>query len=71
MAPDQHRYESCRDRDCERPYCRIWREAKAEGYSDGYDDAKTEFFRPRYDEGFRDGLAAFEPKIIYIEVGGD
>jgi hypothetical protein len=52
MTDRPHRYESCRDRDCERPYCRIWREAWAEGY----------------DEGFADGLAAKEPQIIYVEV---
>jgi hypothetical protein len=30
-----HRYQSCRDRGCERPYCVIWREAWAEGYAEG------------------------------------
>ena len=36
-----HRYESCRDRDCERPYCRIWREAREEGYQEGLEDGYT------------------------------
>ena len=35
MGTQEHRYESCRDRNCERPYCRIWREAFAEGYDAG------------------------------------
>jgi hypothetical protein len=34
----QHRYESCRDKDCERPFCRIWREAWQQGYDDGFAD---------------------------------
>ncbi|MGH3400616.1 MAG: hypothetical protein ACRDPO_38635 [Streptosporangiaceae bacterium] len=48
--PPAHRYESCRDRGCQLPYCRIWREARAEGYRDGHADG--------YDEGFTDGQAA-------------
>jgi hypothetical protein len=38
MATDQHSYRSCRDRDCERPYCVIWKEAWAEGYDEGFID---------------------------------
>jgi len=37
LLQPEHRYESCRDAECERPYCRIWREAWAEGYAEGYD----------------------------------
>jgi hypothetical protein len=50
MTSPKHRYESCRDRDCALPYCRIWREARAEGYRAGYDDG--------YETGFGDGNAA-------------
>jgi hypothetical protein len=38
----EHRFESCRDADCPRPYCRIWKDAYQAGY----------------DQGFSDGLAA-------------
>lgn len=72
---DQHPpYERCRDHGCERPYCRIWREGKREGYedaridfyqprydqghSDGYAEARSDFYQPRYDEGFADGVAS-------------
>lgn len=41
-----HRHESCRDSNCELPYCRIWKEALAEGYEAGYAD------------GFQNGFAA-------------
>jgi hypothetical protein len=51
MSPaGQHRHESCRDRDCDRPYCRIWREARAEGYEEGHADG--------YAEGFAAGAAS-------------
>ena len=51
MAPKQHRHESCRDRDCERPYCRIWREARAEGYDEGYADGSAAGFSAGYAAG--------------------
>jgi hypothetical protein len=46
MSTPNHPHQSCRDRDCERPYCQIWREARAEGYEHGRED------------GFDEGLAA-------------
>jgi hypothetical protein len=54
MTSQQHRYESCRDRDCERPYCRIWREARAEGYQDGYIEGEAAGFSA----GFAAGVAS-------------
>jgi hypothetical protein len=38
MPSRPHRYESCRDTDCQRPFCRIWREAWDEGYQQGLAD---------------------------------
>ncbi len=52
--PSSHRYESCRDGDCERPYCQIWREARAEGYQEGYADGNS----AGYAAGFAAGQAA-------------
>ena len=42
MSVPEHRYESCRDKGCERPYCRIWREAWADGYEAGYGEGFPE-----------------------------
>jgi flagellar biosynthesis/type III secretory pathway protein FliH len=50
MATSNHPYQSCRDRDCEQPYCQIWREARAEGYEHGHEDG--------YETGYGDGYAA-------------
>jgi len=50
MAAQQHRHQSCRDKDCERPYCRIWKEAWAEAYAVGYQDGEV--------AGFAAGVAA-------------
>jgi flagellar biosynthesis/type III secretory pathway protein FliH len=50
-AQNQHSsFERCRDRACERYACRAWRE--------GYEDARADFYQPRYDEGYSDGQAA-------------
>ena len=38
MKPPEHPYQSCRDADCERPYCQIWKQAFAEGYEYGFAD---------------------------------
>lgn len=34
----EHRYESCRDADCPRPYCRLWKLAREEFYNQGFAD---------------------------------
>jgi hypothetical protein len=36
MATAQHRYQACRDRDCERTACTAWREAYEEGFAEGF-----------------------------------
>ena len=51
MGTQEHRYESCRDRNCERPYCRICREARAEGYREGYDDGAAAGFAAGFEAG--------------------
>lgn len=47
---DQHDHRTCRDQECERYACRIYRE----GYRDGYDDGNA----AGYAAGFIDGLAS-------------
>ena len=44
----QHPYQACRDPECERYACRVWKEAFKEGYDDGFVDG--------YGAGFSDGL---------------
>lgn len=51
---NEHRYESCRDAECERPYCRIYRETKAEFYEQGYADGNS----AGYAAGFAAGQVA-------------
>jgi hypothetical protein len=56
MSSQDHPYRSCRDRDCERPYCLIWREARAEGYEHGLEDG----YQAGYDDGLDAGARAAE-----------
>lgn len=49
MTARQHPYQSCRDRDCERPYCLIWREAWSQA---------QEVIEQSWRDGFAEGLAA-------------
>jgi flagellar biosynthesis/type III secretory pathway protein FliH len=46
----EHRYQTCRDEDCDRFPCRIYREGYRNGREDGYAEG--------YDQGFPDGIAA-------------
>jgi hypothetical protein len=56
----QHRYQTCRDEDCQRYACRIYRE----GYRAGYDDGEAAGYAAGeaagYAEGHTDGYAAGE-----------
>ena len=70
----KHRYQLCKDLDCPLPYCRIYKEAYAngdydghrrgfdegyaKGYTEGYDDGYRKGWREGYDQGFPDGIAA-------------
>lgn len=44
--PDDHDYQTCGDKNCERYPCKIYKE----GWRDGYDEG--------YPEGYADGAAA-------------
>jgi len=55
---DQHRYQACRDRGCERYACRVWKEAFREGYDDGHDDGYRAGHEDGYREGYDDGIRA-------------
>jgi flagellar biosynthesis/type III secretory pathway protein FliH len=56
MATSTHPYQSCRNRECELPYCQIWREARAEGYEHGFEDG----YEAGYGAGLDAGAAAAE-----------
>jgi len=53
-TPQEHRYQLCRDEDCERFPCRLYKEGRRdgieEGYRRGWDDC--------YPVAFSDGIAA-------------
>jgi hypothetical protein len=49
-ARPEHRYEACREEDCERIPCAAYREGREDGYRDGHYDG--------YARGFPDGVAA-------------
>ena len=57
-GPASHPYQSCRDADCERRSCVIWREARAEGYADGLDAGYREGHRDGHKRGWNEGFAA-------------
>jgi hypothetical protein len=50
----EHRYQTCRDEDCDRFPCRIYKEGYRNGYQDGHGDGLAE----GYANGFEDGIAA-------------
>jgi flagellar biosynthesis/type III secretory pathway protein FliH len=55
---DKHRYQTCRDEECELPYCRIYREGYADGYEDGHGAGYGAGKADGYAEGYSDGAAA-------------
>ena len=49
----QHRYQTCRDEDCQRYACRVYREGWADGYAAGAGEAEAAAAA-----GYSDGYAA-------------
>jgi hypothetical protein len=54
----QHRYQTCRDEDCQRYACRIYREGFRDGYGAGHGAGYAEGHATGYEEGHADGYAA-------------
>jgi len=54
---EKHRYQTCRDDDCELPYCRIYREGYAAGHSVGAAAGYAAGRADGYAEGYSDGQA--------------
>jgi hypothetical protein len=54
----QHDYRRCRDEDCQRYACRIFKEGFGQGYGAGHSAGEAKGHAEGYDEGFVDGMAA-------------
>ena len=50
----EHRYQRCRDEDCERYVCRVYREA----WRDGLDEGRRRGWDEGYTEGYGRGFSA-------------
>lgn len=53
-----HEYQSCQDKDCQRPVCVAFREGYRDGHRDGYKQGFEQAWRQGYARGFPDGIAA-------------
>jgi flagellar biosynthesis/type III secretory pathway protein FliH len=56
-ARQQHDYRRCRDEDCQRYACRIWREGIREGYQRGAAAGYAQGHAAGYAEGHTEGRA--------------
>ena len=58
----KHDYQLCRDEDCERFPCRVYKEGfragRDAGYSEGYGDGYGEGYGQGFDDGFSAGAAS-------------
>jgi hypothetical protein len=54
----QHRYQTCRDEDCQRYACRIYREGYDNGYGAGHAAGETKGHTAGHAEGWNAGYAA-------------
>jgi hypothetical protein len=57
-ARPQHRYQTCRDEDCQRFACRVYREGYAAGYGAGHAAGEAKGHAAGYSESHSDGYAA-------------
>jgi hypothetical protein len=53
----KHRYRSCRDEDCQLPYCRIYKEGYGDGHSAGFGAGQAVGHAEGYSEGYAEGQA--------------
>jgi len=54
----QHGYQTCRDEDCQRFACRVYRESYQAGYGAGHAAGYADGHADGYTEGHADGYAA-------------
>lgn len=57
-AQPEHRYQLCRDDDCDRFPCRVFKDGYRDGYEDGRLRGYAEGYRDGYEDGFGEGLAS-------------
>ena len=53
-----HRYQLCRDDNCDRFPCRVYKEGWRDGWEYGYQRGYAEGYGAGYSAGFGDGLAS-------------
>jgi hypothetical protein len=53
----QHRYQTCRDEDCQRYACRVYKE----GYRNGYEDGYAAGYGAAHSDGYSEGYSAGAP----------
>ena len=53
-----HEYQSCTDKDCQRPVCLAFKEGYKDGHRDGDEQGFGRGWQQGYDRGFPDGIAA-------------
>jgi flagellar biosynthesis/type III secretory pathway protein FliH len=54
----QHRYQTCRDEDCQRFACRVYRDGYQDGLTAGRAEGEAIGHAEGYSEGHADGYAA-------------
>lgn len=65
-AGTEHRYQLCRDDDCDRFPCRVYKEGHRDGFGAGWEQGwiagyvkgYQDGYRKGYDAGYPDGMAA-------------
>jgi flagellar biosynthesis/type III secretory pathway protein FliH len=57
-ARKEHSYQTCRDEDCQRFGCRVYREGYQAGHADGSASGLAQGHAQGYSEGHADGYAA-------------
>jgi hypothetical protein len=57
-AQQEHRYQLCRDDDCDRFPCRVYKDGYRGGYEDGRRRGYAEGYADGYGAGFGEGLAS-------------
>ena len=54
----EHRYQLCRDDECDRFPCRVYKEGYRNGWQDGHAAGYAAGYADGYAKGFPDGMAA-------------
>jgi hypothetical protein len=54
----QHRYQTCRDEDCQRFACRVWKEGYGDGQAAGYAAGEAAGYAAGHADGYTAGAAS-------------